>query len=252
MENSIKEKKVTIVSAFMENVTTPEWLERNNTFKKYTEYFIPLLQVNVNKIIFIDESVIDKYKSYENENTKIIPFIKESNYLYEYMEQITDFELNTKTPEKDTIQYMFTMCYKTEWVKQAIEMSNEKNEFIWLDFGIKHMCNCTNEEFIKKVERLGECKNDKVRIASVWNPDIEYQNNIYRDICWYFAGSIFGGDKLSLLEFAKEMKDTCLEIINTKQTIMWEVNVWFLVYKKLKLLFSPYMCDHNTSIIDHY
>ena len=252
----MEKSDVTIVSAFMSNITTPQCLETNENNRKYTEYFIPLLQANVNKIIFIDTTVIDKYISYENHNTRIIPFIKESNYLYENMHKITDFYPNNNNPEKDTIQYMFTQCHKTEWIKQAIEMSSEDesstSQFIWVDFGIKHMCKCSNDEFIRKIERLGQCKYDVVRIASIWNPDIEYQNNIYRDICWYFGGSVFGGNKSFLLEFAKEMKSTCLEIINTKQTIMWEVNIWHIIYKKCNFLFMPYQCDHNISIIDNY
>ena len=246
---------ITIVSAFMANITTSEHLEINN--KKYTEYFIPLLKANINKIIFIDSSIIDEYKFYENHNTKIISFVKESNYLYEHIDNIVNFKLNNNNPQKDTIQYMLTMCHKTEWVKQAIELTNlekidDSSQFIWIDFGIKHMCSCSNEDFIQKIERLVKCDYDKVRIASIWNLDNEYQNNVYKDICWYFGGSIFGGDKLSLLEFAKEMKNTFLDIISTCQTIMWEVNIWYIVYKNNKHLFFPYKCDHNISIIDNY
>jgi len=256
MEQYQAPSDVLIVSAFMANITTPQCLETNENNKKYTEYFIPLLQANVNKIIFIDSSVVDRYKSYENHNTRIIPFVKESSYLYEHMHKITDFHPNNNNPEKDTIQYMFTQCHKTEWVKQAIEMTSSDttppSQYIWVDFGVKHMCKCSNEEFIKKIERLATCIYNKVRIASIWNPDTEYSNNIYRDMCWYFGGSVFGGNRAFLLEFARIMKMVCLEIIETKHTIMWEVNIWYLVYKRMRFLFMPYTCDHNSSIIDNY
>lgn len=65
-----------LVSAYMANVTTPQCLTTNNNHKKYTEFFIPLLQANVPKIIFIDSTVIDQYKSYENHNTTLISFKK--------------------------------------------------------------------------------------------------------------------------------------------------------------------------------
>jgi hypothetical protein len=249
-------KKTTIVSAFMANITTPQCLETNENNKKYTEYFIPLLQANVDKIIFIDDSVVDKYKMYENKNTRIVPFRKESNYLYEHMNKITNFNLNNNNPDKDTIQYMFTMCHKTEWVKMAIEMyphmEAEKRQYIWVDFGVKHMCKCTNEEFTTKIERLGNTDNQKVRIASIWDLNVEKSNNIYKDMSWYFGGSVFGGSKNFLIEFARLMKQICLEIIETRQTIMWEVNIWYLVYKRFRFLFMPYTCDHNASILDNY
>jgi hypothetical protein len=252
----MQEVRVTLVSAFMANITTPQCLETNENNRKYTEYFIPLLQANVDKIIFIDETVVDRYKSYENENTKIIPFCKETNYLYEHMNKITNFNLNNNNPDKDTIQYMFTMCHKTEWVKKAIEMTpfveGINRQYIWVDFGVKHMCKCSNEEFIKKIERLGTTHYSKVRIATIWDLNVERQNDIYKDMSWYFGGSVFGGNTSFLIEFARIMKQVCLEIINTKQTIMWEVNIWYLVYKRMRFIFMPYTCDHNSSILDNY
>ena len=244
---------VILVSAFMSDITTDKWLKTNDNYKKYTEYCIPLLQANINKIIFIDEKIIDNYKCYENNNTKIVPFVKESNYLYEYIHILNQFKPNSDNLEKDTIEYMFTQCYKTEWVKLAIEMTkDDTNQFIWVDFGIKHIFKCSNEEFIQKIERLKNCKYDAVRIASIWDINIEYQINIYSNICWYFGGGVFGGSRTFLLEFAKLMRLFCLEIINTKQTITWEVNIWYLIYKKNKHLFIHYNCDHNNSMIDNY
>jgi len=244
---------VTLVSAFMSNITSNECLNTNDNYKKYTEYCIPLLQANINKIIFIDEKIIDNYKCYENHNTKIVPFVKESSYLYEYINTLENFQPNSNNLEKDTIQFMFTQCHKTEWIKLAIEItSHDTNQFIWVDFGIKHIFKCSNEEFIQKIERLKDCNYDAVRIASIWNLDIDYHRNIYRDISWYFGGGVFGGSKTYLLEFAKAMKLFCLEIINTKQTIMWEVNIWYLIYKQNKDLFINYACDHNNSMIDNY
>ena len=33
---------------------------------------------------------------------------------------------------------------------------------------------------------------------------------------------------------------------------MWEVNIWYLVYKENKELFDNYYCNHNNTIIDNY
>ena len=79
-----------------------------------------------------------------------------------------------------------------------------------------------------------------------------YNNDIYKDILWYFAGGVFGGNKNMLLEFSDLMKTKCIEIITTKNTIMWEVNIWYLIYNDNKELFDGYYCDHNDSIIDNY
>ena len=148
---------------------------------------------------------------------------------------------------------MFTICSKTEWITKAIELNffNTSN-FIWVDFGIKHVFNCPDNEFIKKIERLNNSLYKNIRIGSIWNPDIKYSGDIYKDVMWYFAGGIFGGNKESLLLFSEKTKEMCIKIIIEKNTIMWEVNIWYLVYNELKELFNCYNCDHNSSIIDNY
>jgi hypothetical protein len=79
-----------------------------------------------------------------------------------------------------------------------------------------------------------------------------YNVNIFTDIAWYFAGGVFGGDKDQLFEFAEKMKIGCLNIINQKQTLMWEVNIWYLIYLGNQELFDCYTCDHNDSILSNY
>jgi hypothetical protein len=79
-----------------------------------------------------------------------------------------------------------------------------------------------------------------------------YNVDILRQISWYFAGGVFGGNKNSLLQFADLMKEKCIEIINSYNTIMWEVNIWYILYTENPNLFQPYPCNHSISIIDNY
>jgi hypothetical protein len=76
--------------------------------------------------------------------------------------------------------------------------------------------------------------------------------DIYKKIVWYFAGSLFGGCSIELIDFADKMKEKCINIIMNKKTIMWEVNIWYLVYLENKTLFENYICNHNSSIIKNY
>jgi len=48
------------------------------------------------------------------------------------------------------------------------------------------------------------------------------------------------------------MKNKCLYIIEQYNTLIWEVNIWYLVYLDDRELFNPYHCDHNSSMIDNY
>jgi len=71
-------------------------------------------------------------------------------------------------------------------------------------------------------------------------------------VAWFFAGSIVGGNSETLLKFADIMKEFCMNIIKEKNHIMWEVNIWYLIYKEYPEIFDFYPCDHNASILQNY
>jgi hypothetical protein len=239
----------TIVSAFVSNN-----LDEDIIMNKYYKNGKLLLKTNIPKIIFLDEYMLNLIgEDYDKSNTILIKIDKEANYLYNYREFITDFKLNTDNYSKDTLHYIFTICNKTEWMKSAIILNNFKtNNFIWIDFGIRYIFKCSDDEFIEKVNNLHDKIYLNIRIAKIWNIDLDYCIDIYKNIAWYFAGGVFGGNKKKLLLFAENMKNKCIEIITEKNTLVWEVNIWYLVYLENKELFDTYYCDHNNSIIDNY
>jgi hypothetical protein len=241
----------TIVSAFISNVNSR--IDRN--IDNYYTLGKLLLKSSTPKIIFLDENMYNLIQDndYNKENTLIIKYDKNESYLYNYINSLHNFKLNTDNPSKDTIEYMFTMCNKTEWLRKAIDNDIFKSEnFIWLDFGIKQVYSCSDNDFIQKINKLRHKKYDKVRIGHIWDLSLQYNIDVLRQISWYFAGGVFGGNKNSLLKFADLMKEKCIEIMNIADTIMWEVNIWYILYKENPELFEPYPCDHSNSIIDNY
>jgi hypothetical protein len=239
----------TIVSAFVSNN-----LDEDIIMNKYYQNGKLLLKTNVPKIIFLDEKMFNLIgEDYNKSNTILIQIYKEDIYLNNYRKLVTDFNLNTDNIKKDTLDYILTMCNKTEWVKTAILLNNFKTDnFIWIDFGIRYMFNCSDEEFIDHLNNLHNKIYSNIRIAKIWNLDITYSGDIYKNITWYFAGTIFGGNKEKLLLFADKTKDKCMEIITTKNTLMWEVNIWYLIYLDNKEIFDAYFCDHNNSLLNNY
>ena len=242
-------QNTTLVSAYIKNVNN----RYDKTFDTYIQNGSLLLKANVPKIIFVDKETYNTIRHLENNNTKIISVTKDDCYLYDAANKISNFTLTTDNISKDTLKYILTMCSKTEWIYKAIELNvfNTPN-YTWVDFGIRHVFKCDNENFIKKLESLNDKVYNSVRIASIWDLNAKYNINIYTDIAWYFAGGVFGGDKNTLLLFSKKMKEMCLRIIRTRSTLMWEVNVWYLIYKEHPELFDCYYCDHNDSLIDCY
>lgn len=240
--------KNTIVSCFLTNVNSIYPVD------KYINDGIILLRADIPKIIFIEDILYDRLKYYANNNTVIIPINKTEWYFQDYKDKITNFNLNTNNKTKDTLEFMFTMCNKTEWVKKAIELNifNTKS-YIWIDFGIRYIFKHDNDaSFINKIENLHNKEYDKIRIGTIWDLNNYYILDIYKDITWYFAGGVFGGNKDYLYEFANKTKEKCIQTIESQNTLMWEVNIWFLVYLENSHIFNCYKCDHNDSIVVNY
>jgi hypothetical protein len=244
------ESNTTIVSAFLTNIN-----KRNDRpIEKYIEYGKLFLSIRVPKIIFIEKHIFDEhYTCFAEDEYNFFVFTQMDHLmLHEYKDKITEFEVNGGNTNKDTIEYMFVQCNKTEWVRWSIEFNRFKSDqFIWIDFGIAHMINDYNL-MSSAITDLCNKKYSKVRIAGCWNIETPYRFNIYKDIVWYFAGSVFGGDKNNLLEFADKMHKKCLEIIQVNKHIMWEINIWYILYFENKHLFDIYKADHNLSIITNY
>jgi hypothetical protein len=243
--------KTTIVTAFMANINKRE----DRSYKKYVDLASKLLSVNIPKVVFVDSTVYHEFKQFSNDFTILVPFYKESNYLYEIRDQIDVSCLSTTNPGKDTAEYMMTMAYKTEFVKKAIQLDLFGSEqYIWIDIGIRHMTTCSDEEFTQKIMRLQEAEYtlDHVRIPSIWNPDVDLPADIYTRLYWYFAGSMFGGNKKALLWFADETRRVSLKIIEERKSLPWEINVWHIIYVADRWKFCFYTCSHDNSILDLY
>lgn len=240
----------TLVSAFLYNVNQRSDLK----LESYLENAKYLLTSKIPKIIYIDESIYDNLITYENELTRIIKYNKKESYLFQIKDLIDNFIINTGNRKKDTLDYMLTICMKTEWMKLAINKNtfNTPN-FVWVDFGIKYvMKNLSDEDFVNKIESLVYKKYDNIRIATIWDPTLHVKRDIYKDIIWVFAGGVFGGDNEKLLIFAKKMKEKCLKIICENKSIVWEVNVWYLIYKENPELFDCYKSSHDSTLIELY
>ena len=110
----------TIVSAFVSNVNS----RYENSINHYFELGKILLLSSVPKIIFVDEPMFDLIgDNYDKTVNHIVKINKCDSYLYDYASMLTKFNINSTNVSKDTIEFMFTMCNKTEWIKKAIEIN---------------------------------------------------------------------------------------------------------------------------------
>jgi hypothetical protein len=268
-----------IVSALITNIN------KNRNTTDYINYGKHLFNNAISQVLFLEKAVFFQYvdtlihidgygeleynqfvyetKVYEyiKYHTKIFVFFEKADiYLYNYQHTLTPFELITDNPDKDTLEYMFIQCHKTEWVKMATQLfgGNTAHEYMWIDFGIYHMFKEEKELFLEAIQnlynRVIHRTNDKIRAASCWSPEMYdiYSATVYTKITWLFAGSVFGGSTENVVRFADRMKQKCLQIIQEHKRLMWEVNVWALLYKETPDFFDLYNCGHDSTIINNY
>ena len=184
-------------------------------------------------------------------------------FLWSYRAMAHKFQLNTGNPGKDTLEYMMVQCQKTEWM--AIAAQSDKSlsakEYVWIDFGGFHMFHGKIDVFQTELYMLrsriqrrlilnGE--SSRICFARCWDPNMIYYGNIYRDVNWLFAGSVFGGGANCLNRFAMKMREKCLQILREKNTLMWEINIWALLYREAEDMFLLYPSDHSEIIVRGY
>jgi hypothetical protein len=240
----------TIVSAFIGDVNC----KYTDTLQRYYALGHLLLQSTTPKIVFVDETMAATIGDrYDKENTVLVVVDRRDVYLFEHAEALTDFDVRSTDHSKDTLGFMMTMCSKTEWVRKAVALNSFNTaHFTWVDFGIRHVFRCSDDVFVQKLNALAFKPRAGLRAGGIWDVAEVYPVDLYKDVAWYFAGGVFGGDREALVHFADCVKAKCIEIMTTKKTLMWEVNVWYLLHRDGSCVFDFYPCDHDDTIVDHY
>lgn len=237
----------TLVSAFI-----PRTIARSDRgIHDYMDAGKSFLNLPLNKVLFTTPEIIQQY-SLESDATTRIVACDRHNYLYDLLPEITHFNLESPQPEKDTLEFMILMCSKTEFVRRAaLRQDFGSQQYCWVDFGLRYIF--PTEDAFRNVFCTKEWRTHaSVRMGSIWPPGFVTGRDLYTQICWYFAGGVFGGDARSLVRFANLVRDKCTEVVRTRHTLMWEVNVWYLVYLEHPDLFDCYPCDHNESLVSGY
>ena len=274
---------LTIVSAFMSQINA----RSDRPVQKYMDLGKSLLRVNVRQIVFLERAIYDAhfssndniyyvYDHFEYEGASFsyvvdghitfVLFERSDMYLPAYRDLATNFSVNTPHPKKDTLDYMFVQCTKTEWVAMAIALDKTLKDgvcdglYAWLDFGIRHMypSDTAMETAIYQLrDRLlmsGCWDRSRIYAPSCWDPAHAktYSQDVFREVFWVFSGSAFGGGADALLEFARRTKQKCIFLLATRCSLMWEVNVWYLVYRDCPEFFSLFYGNHNAGILQNW
>lgn len=194
-------------------------------------------------------------------------------FLWSYRRFAHRFKLNTGNPSKDTLEYMMVQCQKSEWMSIASQMNDKVSdmtalkiqEYTWVDFGAFHMFQGKIDVFQTELYKMRSRVNrrlvfslrdstdsSQVLFARCWDPNHVYYGDIYTDVNWLFAGSVFGGRSTAINRFALKVREKCLQVLRERNTLMWEINIWVLIYKDCPELFALYPSDHSEILFRGY
>lgn len=183
-------------------------------------------------------------------------------FLWSYRAMANRFQLNTGNPKKDTLEYMMVQCQKSEWMAIASLLGGGAGvEYVWIDFGAFHMFDGKIDVFQTELYKLRGRINrrvlqggvsDRVTFARCWDPNNTYYGDIYKEINWLFAGSVFGGGRNAIQQFAVRVREMCLRVLRERNTLMWEINIWVLIYREVPELFALYPSDHSEILFRGY
>ncbi len=231
----------TIVSAHIN-------IKRNDNVN-YFEHGKRFLLIDACKIVFMDRVNINIFNEYQNEKTIFIVFEKEDMLMWNIAGSTRLPSVRDK--QKDTKENMMHLNTKTEWMRRAIEIDPFNTaDFIWIDFGISHMIGDL-DAVPKLITRMGRTKtiSDKIRIPQIWT---HFDTGTLLDqISCFFIGCVFGGNKKTLIKFNQLANDMFRKVV-VMEYIIWEVNVWYLVYMQNKHMFDMYISDHDISMLQAY
>ena len=163
---------------------------------------------------------------------------------------------DTRHPIKDTRKYMAIINSKILHVYDTIQKNPwNSNYFSWIDFGIAHILKNKNETLnrLKKITSSNIFKNKLLLIACCHNKIIDKEScyKLLNNVHWRFAGGFFIGDKESISNFYNLYLKYYENFLKENKKVVWEVSFWAWLEVHTDFKFTPYICDHNDSILNN-
>lgn len=216
---------------------------------RYLEHAVPLLELPVHKVIFLEPDTLNELRAYANDTTHFVPFTKEQLHWWTRRNEILRTKLpETRNQEKDTHDFMIVQLQKTFWLKQAMDLYPKVEQFVWIDFGINHMLN-DHTRFKHSCLALVKKSYSKVRIGGIHELSLRHVD--MSSIMWYFCGGVLGGHRDALLRLNRLVTNKATELLS-QGLWTWEVCVYYLVYLDHPDLFDWYQANFNMTMLDGY
>lgn len=213
-------------------------------FATYLELFSKLGNSGIPIILFTDPSLVSNFESFTS--VRVIGIPLESYELYSIANNYNGNLPSSRTPTKDTKEFLSLMNTKIEFVKKAAELC-EDDTFMWIDFGILKIIK-NKDRFINKLREVNERKFTKITIPGCWGYGQPFSCDA---VNWRFCGGFFVIPRHHIDTFYNHSRHVLSDFCTLHQyKLTWETNVWYIIeFCAAKDIIDWYFADHDDSIV---
>ena len=203
-----------------------QWQFFQRSFDEYLSYFSNILSLNVNFIVYSDETVqkfvLDRRKKFQNKTqTHTLPF-SELEY-NQYQQQIKlvlaspEFRESNEMldhPEAFSVEYLILMNNKISFLANAVrENPFNSTHFFWIDAGYGHGEDLTRWNNFRPRKLLN--KTGKITYIELNDPRLYIDINNPHKVSMgpALSGGFFGGDAAAILKYERLYRKTFRKLL---------------------------------------
>lgn len=216
-------------------------------FLEYLYLFYDLGISGLPILLFTDPALVPKFRIFPF-TVKVIGMPLESFTLYRTA-MAYEGELPThRTPEKDTKAFFALMNTKMEFIKKAMDYTEDET-LIWIDYGILKIVKQT-DRFLHKLREIQSHPFTKLTLPGCWSYGRSQQVD---RIHWRFCGGFFIMPRAIAERFYTHsecvLTDFCTQPM---YKLTWETNIWTVIEACAERdHIDWYFADHNDTMVLH-
>lgn len=193
---------------------------KSSRFYEYMDLFYDLALSGLPILLFTDPSLVRKFRILPP-NVRVIPMPLETFELYNIGMSYTRELPSGRTPEKDTKEFFSLMNTKIEFIKRALDFTEDET-LIWVDYGILKIVK-DQSKVLEKLKEVNGRVFKKFTFAGCWQYG---RGSSVESVNWRVAGGIL----IVPRSYVHTMYSHCRHVLRDFVTLpqyklTWETNV---------------------------
>ncbi len=221
--------------------------QKPTRFYEYLDLFYDLALSGLPILLFTDPALVPKFRIFAHLPTlRVIGLPLQSFELYQIAAEYKGALPQHRNPDKDTQPFYALMNTKVEFIKKAMEYTDDET-LIWIDYGILKIVK-QPERFLQTLLDVNAARFEKWTLPGCWS----FGRAFHVDrIHWRFCGGFFILPRALVPKFFDHSKAVLRDFCTLPQyKLTWETNVWTIIEACAERdNMSWYFADHNDTIV---